>query len=91
MGSKTLKVKPAENDEGPLIVRDPMTGAKLAPDVYTEVEANSYWRRRIRDGSVLQEPVVEDQPSGTRRPERGGSTLEVNSPAKKSGTTKERD
>lgn len=45
---KTLMVEPADPEQ---VVRDPVTGRPLKGS--TEVEDNSYWRRRLRDGSVV--------------------------------------
>lgn len=46
---KTLKLKPASKD---VTVRDPRTGAALKPGG-EDKPATTYWRRRLRDGDVI--------------------------------------
>lgn len=36
-----------------LIVRDPISKSILPEDTFTAVPYNSYWRRRVLDGSVI--------------------------------------
>ena len=46
-----LFVKPAIDDS---IVRDPARGGQPLPADGAEVPNNSYWQRRINDGSVVR-------------------------------------
>jgi hypothetical protein len=46
---KRVKIKPSVAG---LVVRDPKTGDRL-PDEGKKVSLTSYWRRRIKDGSVI--------------------------------------
>jgi len=45
-----LFVKPARDN---LIIRDPMRGGQPLPAEGAGVPSNSYWQRRINDGSVV--------------------------------------
>lgn len=56
---KNMKIKPLTG----LIVRDPITKAALSPDGEVKPfvgKAGTFWRRRLRDGSVV---VVKNTPS----------------------------
>ncbi|PIW30413.1 MAG: hypothetical protein COW30_02575 [Rhodospirillales bacterium CG15_BIG_FIL_POST_REV_8_21_14_020_66_15] len=46
-----LKLKPATPG---LVVRDPVT-AEALPENGKSVQLTSYWRRRMRDGDVIQD------------------------------------
>lgn len=65
---QTLFLKPAVPGS---VVRDPETGRILAPSGST-VPNNSYWRRRIADGSAVAVT--------TRTPTHGGTTPRSASP-----------
>lgn len=54
----TVWLKPADKD---LIVRDPVTLAPL-PEDGAEKVLDTYWRRRIKDGDVIETKAPRSKP-----------------------------
>lgn len=66
---KTLKLKPASKD---VIVRDPRTGRALA-DRGEEKPDTTYWRRRLRDGDVIDMNAKAPEPKAPAKSTGGKS------------------
>lgn len=66
----TLRLKPAPN----VVVIDPLTGVPL-PSEGANVQDSTYWRRRLRDGSVAHiQPIPErPEPAVKRKPQSDGA------------------
>lgn len=76
---RTLCLRPAR--EG-LIVRDPVTHAALAPEGESK-PLNTYWRRRLRDGDVVECGAVQTPPKQRRA--KASQSKDVAAPLAKEG------
>lgn len=63
-----LRVKPADPDA---IVRDSESG-KILPAEGAPVDNNTYWRRRLRDGSVVLAKAEPKAPASSLTPKPKG-------------------
>ncbi len=69
--SKQVFVKPTQD----ALVRFPKT-MNILPDTGSYVQFNSYWRRRLRDGSVFiskpEKKIVEKEEEDFKEDKKGG-------------------